>query len=102
MSQLGAELDKVKDKMHEYEVDHLDDNDSDVSAPSLDSEFNVPIMQTPGVKNILTSENEKLCRSPQAKNPVTWFVYNDYMAHCWDTSSIVVVSATQAENRIGA
>ena len=39
-----------KGKMPEYEVDHPDDSDSDVSARSLDSEFGVPIMRTPGVR----------------------------------------------------
>ena len=53
-------LDKGKGKMPEYEVDHPDDNDSDGSTSSLDSEFGVPIMRTPGVKKALTSAREKL------------------------------------------
>ena len=68
--------------MPEYEVDvHPDDSDSDVSAPSLDSEFGVPIMRTPGVKKVLTSTKGKLCCSSRAKNLVTWYAYNEYMAY---------------------
>ena len=67
--------------MPEYEVDHPDDSDSDILAPSLDNEFGVPIMRTPGVKNALTTTNEKLWRSSREKNPVTQFGYNGYMAH---------------------
>ena len=67
--------------MPEYEVVHHDDSDSDVSAPSLDNEFGVPMIRTPGVKKALTSANEKLRRSSQAKNPVTRYAYIEYMAH---------------------
>ena len=67
--------------MPEYEVDHLDNINSDVLALSLDSEFSLPIMRTPGVKKALTSANEKLHRSSRAKNPVTRYAYNEYMAH---------------------
>ena len=77
----SPKLDKGEGKMPEYEVDHPDDNDSNVSVPSLDSEFGVPIMRTLGVKKVFILVNEKLCRSSQAKNPVTWFAYNEYMAH---------------------
>ena len=60
----------------------LDDgNDSDGSTPSLDSEFGVPIMRTPGVKKALSSASEKLRRSSREKNPVTRLGYNKYMAH---------------------
>ena len=59
-SRPSPKSDKGKGKMPKYEVDHPDDNDSDGSAPSLDSEFGVPIMQTPGVKKALTSASEKL------------------------------------------
>ena len=68
--------------MPEYEVeDHPDNSDSDLSARSLDSEFGVPIMRTPGVKKALTSTNEKLRRSSRAKTQVTCYTYNEYMAH---------------------
>mgnify|MGYP000096563728 CR=1 FL=1 len=67
--------------MPEYEADHPDDSDSDVSACSLDSEFGVPIKRSPEVKKALTSANEKLRRSSRAKNPVTRYTYNEYMAH---------------------
>ena len=51
--------DKGKGKMPEYEVEvHLDDSNSDDSALSLDSEFGVPIMRTPGVKKALTTTKE--------------------------------------------
>ena len=59
-SRPSPKSDKGKGKMPEYEVDHPDDNDSDGSAPSLDSEFGVPIMRTPGVKKALTSASKKL------------------------------------------
>ena len=42
-----ADLDKGKGKMPEYEVEYPDESDSDVSARSLDGEFEVPIMRTP-------------------------------------------------------
>ena len=67
--------------MPEYEVVHPDDSDSDVSAPSLDSEFGVSIKLTPRVKKALTSANEKLCRSLRVKNPVTRLAYIEYMVH---------------------
>ena len=67
--------------MPEYEVDHPDGSDSDASARSLDSEFGVPIMQTPIVKKGLTSANENLRRSSRARNPVTRYAYNEYIAH---------------------
>ena len=67
--------------MPKYEVDHPDDSDSDLSAPSLDNEFGVPIMQTPDIKKALKSATEKHRRSSRKKNPVTQFGYNKYMAH---------------------
>ena len=82
MSQPLGGLDKGKCKMPEYEVEvHPDDSDPNLSAPSLDSEFGVPIMRTPRVKKVLTSTNEKLRRSSRAKNPVTRYAYNEYIAH---------------------
>ena len=63
--------------MPEYEVD----GDSDDSARSLDSEFGVPIMQTPRVKKAFISTNEKLRHSSQVKTQVTRYAYNDYMVH---------------------
>ena len=74
-------LDKGKGKMPEYEVDHPDESDSNVSAPLLDSEFGVPIMVTPRVKKALTLANKKLCRSSLEKNPVTQFGYKEFMIH---------------------
>ena len=56
-------------------------SDSDDSAHSLDSEFGVPIMRKPGVKKVLTTTNEKLRRSSQAKTQVTRYTYNEYMVH---------------------
>ena len=71
-SQPSPTSDKGKGKMPEYEVEvHPDDSNSDDSALSLDSEFGVPIMRTPGVKKALTTTNEKLRRSSQAKTQVT-------------------------------
>ena len=67
--------------MLEYEVDHPDESDSDVSAHSLDNEFGVPIMRTPNVKKALTPTNEKLWRSSREKNLITQFSYNMYIAH---------------------
>ena len=82
--------DKGKGKMPEYEVEELPDRDSDDSARSLDSEFGVPIMRTPGVKKALTSTNEKLRRSSRAKTHVTRFAYNEYMAHHYALAMMVV------------
>ena len=59
-SQPWAKSYKGKGKMLEYEVDHPNESDSDVSAHSLDNEFGVPIMRTPNVKKALTPTNEKL------------------------------------------
>ena len=84
--------------MPEYEVDHLDDSDSDISARSLDSEFGVPIMWTPGVKKALTSTNEKLCRSSQVKTQVTRYAYNDYMVHHY--AFAMKVAAEQEPERL--
>ena len=50
-------LDKGKSKMPQYEDDHPENSDLDVTAPSIDSEFGIPIMRTPGVKKVLTSTN---------------------------------------------
>ena len=58
----GAGSDKGKGKMLEYEVNHPNESNSDVSTPSLDSEFGVPVMRIPDVKKVLTSTNEKLRR----------------------------------------
>ena len=80
-SRSSPKSDKGKGKMPEYEVDHPDNSDLDASARSLDSDFGVPIMQTPRVKKALISENEKLCRSSRAKNPATRYAYNEYMVH---------------------
>ena len=67
--------------MLEYKVEHPDDSNSDVSIPSLDNEFCVPIMRTPRVKKALTSASEKLRHSSREKNLVPWLGYNEYMAH---------------------
>ena len=92
MSQPLGGLDKGKCKMPEYEVEvHPDDSDPNLSAPSLDSEFGVPIMRTPRVKKVLTSTNEKLCCSLRAKNSITLYAYNEYMAHHYAFTMKVVV-----------
>ena len=84
-------LDKGKCKMPEYEVEvHPDDSDPNLSAPSLDSEFGVPIMRTPRVKKVLTSTNEKLCCSLRAKNSITLYAYNEYMTHLYAFTMKVV------------
>ena len=81
-SRPSPKSDKGKGKMPEYEVEvHPNDNDSDDSARSLDREFGVPIMRTPGVKKVLTTTNEKLRHSSQAKTHVTRYAYNEYMVH---------------------
>ena len=79
----ATRLDKGKAKMKEYDSDNSSTNESDLgmSPRSLDSEFGVPIMRTPGVKKALASTNEKLRRSSRQKNTITRFGYNEYMAH---------------------
>ena len=68
--------------MPEYKVEvHPNNSDSDDSAHSLDSDFGVPIMRTPGVKKALTLTNEKLRRSSREKTQVTRYTYTAYMAH---------------------
>ena len=77
--------------MPEFEVEvHPDDSNSDDSALSLDSDFGVPIMRTPGVKKALTSTNEKLRRSSRAKTQFTRYTYNEYMAHHYALAMKVV------------
>ena len=101
MSLHATKSDKGKGKMSEYEVEvHLDDKDSDESARSLDSEFNVPIMRTPGVKKTLTSANEKLCHSSRVKNPITQNTYTEYMAHHYAfTMKVAAEQDTEIPNR---
>ena len=60
--------------MPEYEVNHPDESDSDMSTRSFDNDFGVPIVRTFGVKKAIKSANEKLRRSCREKNLVTWFV----------------------------
>ena len=79
--------------MPEYEVEHRpEDSDSDDSDHSLDSEFGVHIMRTPGVKKALTSANQKLRRSSRAKTQVTRYAYNEYMAHHYAFAMRVAVT----------
>ena len=76
-SQPSSKMDKGKAKMLECEDDNFDDTES---THSLNREFcglDVPI----GVKKALTSANEKFGRSTRAKNLVTRFGDNDYMAY---------------------
>ena len=63
--------------MEDHDVDNSVSNESDldVSARSLDIEFGVPIVRTPGVKK------EHVSLSSRQKNLVTWFGYDEYMAH---------------------
>ena len=58
--QPSTKLEKCKGRMPEYQFDHPYESDSDMSACSLDNEFGVPIMQTPGIKKTLASTNKKL------------------------------------------
>ena len=64
--------------MPEYEDDQSDSNEW---APSLDSDFGVPIMWTPREKKALILANEKRWRSSRERNPDTQISYNEYMAH---------------------
>ena len=47
---------------------------------SIDSDFGVPIIRTPGVKKALTTTNEQLRRLSQEKKPVMLYDYNKYIA----------------------
>ena len=63
--------------MSEYKEDCFKDNESTHSLDIEFGSFDVPI----GVKKALTSANEKFGRSTRAKNLVTRFGDNDYMAY---------------------
>ena len=76
-----ARSDKGKVKMPQYDVDHHDESHSDVSTRSLHSEFGVPIMQTLGLKKTLGAANEKFWCLSREKNVITWYGYNEFMAH---------------------
>ena len=48
---------------------------------SLDEEFGIPAMKTPGVKKAMEAMNAKLRRSTRVKNPIQRFVYIMDMWH---------------------
>ena len=48
---------------------------------SLDEEFGIPSVKTPGVKKALEGMHSKLRRSSRVKNPVQRLMYDGYVAH---------------------
>ena len=51
------------------------------SEHSLDEEFGIPSVKTPGVKNALEGMHSKLIRSSRVKNPMQRLMYDGYVAH---------------------
>ncbi|MCO5593034.1 hypothetical protein L7F22_047039 [Adiantum nelumboides] len=68
----------------------FDDGNSSGSEHSLDEEFGIPSVKTPGVKKALQGIHEKLRRSGRHKNPVDRLTYDSYVArHCAYMAKIV-------------
>ncbi|MCO5572909.1 hypothetical protein L7F22_026670 [Adiantum nelumboides] len=59
----------------------FDDGNSSGSEHSLDEEFGIPSVRTPGVKKALQGMHEKLRRSGRHKNPVDRLMYDSNVAH---------------------
>ena len=59
------------------------EGDSSGSEHSLDDEFGIPSVKTPGVKKALEGMHSKLRRSSRVKKPVQHLRYDSYVArHC--------------------
>ncbi|MCO5568696.1 hypothetical protein L7F22_022395 [Adiantum nelumboides] len=68
----------------------FDDENLSGSEHSLDEEFGVPFVRTPGVKKALQGMHEKLRRSRRHKNLVDILTYDSYVArHCAYMAKIV-------------
>ncbi|MCO5600845.1 hypothetical protein L7F22_054961 [Adiantum nelumboides] len=74
---IGAD---VMDKVVTENTGYDDGNSSDFEH-SLDEEFEIPFVRTPGVKKALQGMHEKLRRSRRHKNPVDRLTYDSYVAH---------------------
>ncbi|MCO5597772.1 hypothetical protein L7F22_051854 [Adiantum nelumboides] len=59
----------------------FDDGNSSGSEHSLDEEFGIPSVRTPGVKKALQGMHEKLRRSGRHKNPIDRLTNDSYVAH---------------------
>ena len=59
----------------------FDDVEGHSSDHSLDEEFGIPSVKTPGVKKALEGMHSKLRRSSRVKNLVQRLMYNGYVAH---------------------
>ena len=66
------------------------DANSSGSEHSLDEEFGIPSVKTPGVKKALQGMHEKLRRSERRRAPVDRLTYDSYVArHCAYMAKIV-------------
>ena len=66
------------------------DANSSGSKHSLDDEFGIPSVKTPGVKKALQGMHEKLRRSERRRAPVDRLTYDSYVArHCAYMAKIV-------------
>ena len=79
------------------------DGHSSGSEHSLDEEFGIPSLKTPGVKKALEGMNEKLRRFARTKKPVQRLMYDSYVArHCAYMAKIVQdVEPTCFDDAIG-
>ena len=69
------------------------DGDSSGSEQSLDEEFGIPSVRTPGVKKALEGMHAKLRRSSRVKNPVQRLMYDGYVAHHYAYMAKIVQDA---------
>ena len=104
VSQKGKE--KVDDapRMPNLSTGYEDvDANSSGSEHSLDEEFGIPSVKTPGVKKALQGMHEKLRRSERRRAPVDRLTYDSYVAcHCAYMAKIVQdVEPTCFEEAIG-
>ena len=63
------------------------------SEHSLDEEFGIPSVKTPGVKKALEGMHSKLRRSSRVKNPVQRLMHDGYVAHHYAYMAKIVQDA---------
>ncbi|MCO5612936.1 hypothetical protein L7F22_067209 [Adiantum nelumboides] len=80
----------------------FDDKNLSGSEHSLDEEFGIPSVTTPGVKKALQGMHEKLRRSGRHKNPVDRLTYDSYVArHCYMAKIVQDKEPTCFDEAIG-
>ena len=91
VSQKGKEKVDKTPKLPNLSASHDDvDGHSSGSEHSLDEEFGIPSVKTPGVKKALQGMHEKLRRSRRHRAPIDTLTYDSYVArHCAYMAKIV-------------